>query len=224
MLFSLLSTHPAIYIDVAQVESEIGLAHVRDMVKVEGRAICQSMDEWSRLRLPISYTDVFFSLLIYIYCVYIYIWNVYETIWICNMLQNVARPLADGVDLSAAMLDNQKWYGKASNPDISITNFIQTTEENEVSKSLNFGIDKSIGVKHLGSEDIPMDPQIAGQSSWGRLADKHNFAQQPRRSPKLGTLRSYWILNDTVDGRNPNHQLIGGKHPMILFGFQPSVW
>jgi hypothetical protein len=140
------------------------------------------------------------------------------------MLQNVARPLADGVDLSAAMLDNQKWYGKASNPDISITNFIQTTEENEVSKSLNFGIDKSIGVKHLGSEDIPMDPQIAGQSSWGRLADKHNFAQQPRRSPKLGTLRSYWILNDTVDGRNPNHQLIGGKHPMILFGFQPSVW
>ena len=46
------------------------------------------------------------------------------------MLQNVARPLADGVDLSAAMLDNQKWYGKASNQDISITNLIQTTEEN----------------------------------------------------------------------------------------------
>ena len=142
-----------------------------------------------------------FSLLIYIHCIYIYIWNVYETIWICNMLQNVARPLADGVDLSAAMLDNQKWYGKASN--ISITNLIQTTEENEVSKSLNFGIDKSIGVKDLGSEDIPMDPQIAGQSSWGRLADQNNFAQQPRLSPKLGTWRSYWILNDTVDGRNP---------------------
>jgi hypothetical protein len=22
--------------------------------------------------------------------------------------------------------------------------------------------------------------------------------------------------------RNPNHQLMGGKHPIILFGFQPS--
>ena len=110
-----------------------------------------------------------FSLLIDTY-IYMYtVWNVYETIWICNMLQNVARPLADGVDLSAAMLDNQKCFGKASNQDISITNLIQTTEENEVSKSLNFGIDKSIGVKDLGSEDIPMDPQIAGQSSWGML-------------------------------------------------------
>lgn len=54
--------------------------------------------------------------------------------------------------------------------DISITNLIQTTEENEVSKSLNFGIDKSIGVTHSGSEDIPMDPQIAGQSSWGKTS------------------------------------------------------
>ena len=37
---------------------------------------------------------------------------------------------------------------------------------------------------------------------------------------------SYWGLTlydyHTVDGRNPNHQLIGGKHPIILDGVQPS--
>ena len=32
------------------------------------------------------------------------------------------------------------------------------------------------------------------------------------------------IPHDTVDGCEILHQLIGGKHPIILIGFQPSFW
>ena len=35
---------------------------------------------------------------------------------------------------------------------------------------------------------------------------------------------SHEILIHTVDGCEFLHQLIGGKHPIILFGFQPSFW
>ena len=43
--------------------------------------------------------------------------------------------------------------------------------------------------------------------------------------------RTLWVLRLQIDQiqycgwlQNPNHQLIDGKHPVILFGFQPSFW
>ena len=33
-----------------------------------------------------------------------------------------------------------------------------------------------------------------------------------------------FVSKHMVDGCEILHQLIGGKHPIILFGFQPSFW